>query len=86
MKNSLIKSEYLKKIKLLHKYNKAYFDESRPLITDQEFDALKKQIFDLEKKYKFLDHKNSPSKTIGFSPSKNFKKVKHRVPMLSLSN
>ena len=86
MKNSSIKNEYLKKIKLLHKYNKAYFDESRPLITDQEFDELKKQIFDLEKKYKFLDHKNSPSRTIGFSPSKNFKKVKHRVPMLSLSN
>ena len=86
MKNSSIKNEYLKKIKLLYKYNKAYFDESRPLITDQEFDKLKKQIFELEKKYKFLDHKNSPSRIIGFSPSKNFKKVKHRVPMLSLSN
>jgi len=86
MKNSSIKNEYLKKIKLLHKYNKAYFDESRSLISDQEFDVLKKQIFELEKKYNFLDHKNSPSKTIGFSPSKNFKKVKHRIPMLSLSN
>jgi len=45
MKNSSIKNEYLKKIKQLQKYNKAYFDESRPLITDQEFDELKKQIF-----------------------------------------
>ena len=86
MKNSLIKNEYLKKIKLINKYNKAYFDESSPLISDQEFDILKKKIFELEKKYNFLDHKNSPSKAIGFSPSKNFKKVKHRVPMLSLSN
>ena len=86
MKNSSIKNEYLKKIKLLHKYNKAYFDESKSLITDQEFDILKKQIFELEKKYSFLKHKNSPSKTLGFKPSKNFKKIKHRVPMLSLAN
>ena len=86
MKNSSIKNEYLKKIKLLHKYNKAYFDESKSLINDQEFDTLKKQIFDLEKKYSFLTHKNSPSKTLGFRPSKNFKKIKHRVPMLSLAN
>jgi len=86
MKDSSIKNEYLKKIKLLHKYNKAYFDESKSLITDQEFDILKKQIFELEKKYSFLKHKNSPSKTLGFKPSKNFKKIKHRVPMLSLAN
>jgi len=86
MKNNSIKNEYLKKIKLLHKYNKAYFDESKSLITDQEFDILKKQIFELEKKYSFLKHKNSPSKTLGFKPSKNFKKIKHQVPMLSLAN
>ena len=86
MKDSSIKNEYLKKIKLLHKYNKAYFDESKSLITDQEFDILKKQIFELEKKYSFLKHKNSPSKTLGFKPSKNFKKIKHQVPMLSLAN
>jgi len=86
MKNSSIKNEYLKKIKLLHKYNKAYFDKNKSLITDQEFDILKKQIFELEKKYSFLKHKNSPSKTLGFKPSKNFKKIKHRVPMLSLAN
>jgi len=86
MKDSSIKNEYLKKIKLLQKYNKAYFDDSRSLISDQEFDALKKQIFELEKKYSFLKHKDSPSKILGFKPSKNFKKVKHRVPMLSLTN
>ena len=86
MKDSSIKNEYLKKIKLLNKYNKAYFDESKPLITDQEFDLLKKKILELERKYNFLKHKNSPSKTLGFKPSKNFKKIKHRVAMLSLAN
>ena len=86
MKNSSIKNEYLKKIKLLHKYNKAYFDKNKSLITDQEFDILKKRVIELEKKYSFLKHKNSPTITLGFKPSKNFKKVKHRVPMLSLTN
>jgi DNA ligase (NAD+) len=86
MKNSSIKNEYLKKIKLLHKYNKAYFDKNKSLITDQEFDILKKQVIELEKKYSFLKHKNSPTITLGFKPSKNFKKIKHRVPMLSLAN
>ena len=86
MKNSSIKNEYLKKIKLLHKYNKAYFDKNKSLITDQEFDILKKRVIELEKKYSFLKHKNSPTITLGFKPSKNFKKVKHRVPMLSLAN
>ena len=43
MKDSSIKNEYLKKIKLLHKYNKAYFDKNKSLITDQEFDILKRK-------------------------------------------
>ena len=40
----------------------------------------------LETNYKFLSSKYSPSKTVGHKPSKNFKKVSHRVPMLSLGN
>ncbi len=47
---------------------------------------LKKNILDLEKKYKFLKSKDSPSLKIGHKPSKNFKKVLHKVPMLSLAN
>ena len=86
MKISKIEKEYLKKIKLLQKYNEYYFDKSDPKVTDSEFDALKKEIIALEKKHKFLKSKNSPSKSVGFTPSKNFKKVKHEIPMLSLSN
>ena len=40
----------------------------------QNMMKLKKEILDLEKKYKFLKSKNSPSKSIGYKPSKNFKK------------
>ena len=55
-------------------------------LVTQTMMLLKKEIINLEKKYKFLNHKNSPSKVVGFKPSKNFKKIQHKVPMLSLSN
>jgi DNA ligase (NAD+) len=77
---------YLEKITLVQKYNEHYYDKNKPIVSDQEFDLLKKNIIDLEKKHKFLRNENSPTKSVGFKPSKNFKKVKHRVPMLSLGN
>ena len=86
MKTSLIEKEYQSKIKLLKKYNKYYYEKNNPKISDYEFDNLKKKILELEKKHKFLKSKDSPLKTVGFRPSKNFRKVKHKVPMLSLGN
>ncbi len=86
MKVSSIKKEYIKKIKLFQKYSKEYYNNDNSLISDQEFDILKSDILNLEKKYNFLSNKNSPSLSVGSIPSKNFKKVKHKVPMLSLGN
>ena len=81
-----IKREYLNKIKLINYYNKKYFNENSSKINDAEYDLLKKEIFLLESKYSFLNHKDSPSKKVGYKPSKIFKKVKHKIPMLSLGN
>ncbi len=86
MNEKLIKKQYLKKISDLRKHNQAYYDKSAPLITDTDYDKLKNDIVNYEKKYKFLKNQNSPSLLVGFRPSKNFKKIKHKVPMLSLSN
>ena len=86
MLDEKINQKYLKKIKLFQKYNKNYYDLNDPLVSDQEFDKLKLEIIDLEKKYKYLNNINSPSNSVGFKPSKVFKKIKHSVPMLSLSN
>ncbi len=86
MKENEIKKIYNKKISQLNKHNKLYFEKNEPLITDNEYDKLKKEILKLEKKHKYLKNKKSPSVSVGFAPSKNFKKQKHRVPMLSLSN
>jgi DNA ligase (NAD+) len=81
-----IQREYQKKIKLINKYNKHYYDISKPLVDDKVYDDLKNNIILLEKKYDFLKSKKSPSEIIGYRPSKNFKKALHRVPMLSLAN
>ena len=81
-----ISQKYLEKIKLYKKYNKHYYDLNKPIIDDYEFDKLKLEIFELEKKNDFLNHKDSPSNSVGFQPSKIFKKVKHKTAMLSLAN
>tara|TARA_Y100000768_G_scaffold238139_1_gene180233 strand:+ start:413 stop:2443 length:2031 start_codon:yes stop_codon:yes gene_type:complete len=86
MSNEEIKKNYIKKIKRITKLNKSYYIKNNPLISDGEYDLLKKEIISLEQEYDFLDHEDSPSKKVGFKPSKNFKKVDHKVPMLSLAN
>ena len=86
MKESEIRNYYNKKIKELKKHNKLYFEKSSPKITDYQYDLIKKEIIDLEKKHIFLKSDFSPSNSLGYAPSKNFEKALHRVKMLSLSN
>jgi DNA ligase (NAD+) len=86
MKKKEIQKKYNDKIKLIKKYNASYYDKSNPIVNDQIYDNLKKEILQLEIDYSFLKSDDSPSKVIGHKPSKNFKKVPHKVPMLSLGN
>jgi len=86
MNKKKIEKEYLQKIEKIKKYDKAYFDKDSPLISDKGYDALKQEILEFEKRYSFLNNKDSPSKKVGYKPSDKFKKVPHNVPMLSLSN
>ena len=86
MNKKNIQTEYKKKIKLITKLNEYYYNKNQSQVSDQEYDQLKKEILLLEKQHLFLKSEKSPSKVIGFKPSKNFKKFQHRVSMLSLSN
>ncbi|MBD1109258.1 NAD-dependent DNA ligase LigA [Pelagibacterales bacterium SAG-MED50] len=86
MNKKKIESEYKKKIKLVTDYNNNYYNLSKPLVADSEYDNLKNDILVLERKYSFLSSENSPSKVVGFKPSKNFQKIPHKIPMLSLAN
>tara|TARA_B110000027_G_scaffold73136_1_gene77967 strand:+ start:4927 stop:6957 length:2031 start_codon:yes stop_codon:yes gene_type:complete len=86
MSKKEVEIEYLQKIELAQKHNKHYYDNNKPVISDQQFDLLKKEISNLENKYKFLKSEHSPTRSVGFKPSKNFIKIKHKIPMLSLGN
>ena len=78
--------KYKKKIKLIKKYNKYYHNNDHPLVTDANFDKLKKEIIELESNNEFLKKDGSVTEIIGTKPSNKFKKIKHLKPMLSLSN
>ena len=86
MQKKEIEKVYIEKINQLKKYDEAYFKYDNPIISDADYDNIKKQILNLEKKYKYLKNENSPSKKVGYEPSSKFTKVVHDVPMLSLSN
>jgi DNA ligase (NAD+) len=86
MNKKEIENRYKEKIDLIREYNKFYYDENKPKVSDKEYDELKTEILLLENNYDFLKSKNSPSKNVGYKPSKIFKKSQHRVPMLSLAN
>ena len=81
-----ITKNYLNNIKQIEKYNKSYYDKDSPVVSDQEYDELKLEILEIEKKYLFLKKYGSINNKIGFKPSSKFNKVKHSKPMLSLAN
>ena len=83
---SQIINTYKKKKELLKKHNKLYFNEDKPLISDAEYDDLKKLIKNLEETNTFLKKLELNISEVGSPPSNKFKKIQHLKPMLSLSN
>ena len=86
MERKEIEKVYFKKINQLNKFDKAYFDDDNPIISDKGYDLIKQEILNLEKKHSYLKNKNSPSQKVGYEPSSKFKKIEHDIPMLSLAN
>lgn len=67
-----------------HRYR--YYVLSDPQVTDAEFDALMRELQELEARHPELDHPDSPTHKVGAPPSGAFAEVAHRQPMLSLDN
>jgi len=63
-----------------------YYDQDAPLISDADYDALRKELIALETEFPHLVAKNSPTQKVGVKPSGRFGKIQHSVPMLSLDN
>ena len=83
-KNEIIK-EFKTLIYKLKQHNKSYYVDDKPKILDSEYDLLKK-IIKLEENNPFLKKIESVKNIVGAYPSNKFKKIKHLMPMLSLSN
>ncbi|HEY8737435.1 MAG TPA: NAD-dependent DNA ligase LigA [Candidatus Dormibacteraeota bacterium] len=71
---------------LIDRANRQYYVFDQPEITDPEYDALFRELVDLETQYPVLVTPDSPTQRVGGPPSDAFAKVTHRVPMLSLGN
>ncbi len=63
-----------------------YYQDDAPILTDAEYDALRKENTALENEFPHLIRKDSPSRSVGAKPSGKFGKISHIVPMLSLDN
>lgn len=72
--------------KLIDKYNHEYYMNDRSLVSDYEFDAMLRELIDLEKQYPELKKATSPTQRVGGEVNKTFRQVEHRFPMLSLGN
>ena len=81
-----IKEEIDRLIREIEFHNHLYYIESKPQISDYEFDLLLKRLQDLENEYSEFAYSYSPTKRVGGDITKKFETVVHRFPMLSLSN
>ena len=73
-------------IDILNEANYNYYVLDNPTITDQEYDRYMQELIKIEEKYPELKKDNSPTSRVGGTVIDEFKKVEHKIPMLSLSN
>ena len=67
-------------------HDRHYHAEDRPVISDAEYDALRRRNLAIEQAFPHLIREDSPSRRVGAPVSEKFEKVRHKVPMLSLDN
>src|SRR5690349_14371142 len=73
-------------ISLIHHHDFRYYVLDDPEISDSAYDLLFRELQALEKKHPELKQPDSPTQRVGGKVLEEFKKIKHRVPMLSLAN
>ncbi len=85
-----IPPEIIERVKKLREeieyHNYRYYVLDAPVISDAEYDALMRELKELEEKYPELVTPDSPTQRVGFPPAKEFRQVEHAEPMLSLDD
>jgi len=70
----------------LERHNRLYYVEAKPVISDKEFDALLRELQDIEVKFPDLLTADSPTQRVGGAPLEGFMQITHTVRMMSLDN
>ncbi|WP_079474224.1 NAD-dependent DNA ligase LigA [Marinococcus halophilus] len=71
---------------LLDKYGYYYYVKDDPIVPDAEYDERLQELIQLENDFPDLQAPDSPTVRVGGAPLEGFRKVQHRIPMLSLGN
>jgi DNA ligase (NAD+) len=80
------KHEWQKLADEIRHHDALYYQQDKPVIADSEYDKLRQKLEELEKQFPQLQTPDSPTQKVGAPVLSKFAKVKHSVPMLSLSN
>jgi len=80
------RSELKELADLIADHDRLYHEMDQPEITDGEYDALRLRNAAIEARFPALIRPDSPSHKVGAAPAAGFKKVRHRMPMMSLDN
>lgn len=86
LRESEAKSRVSELREMISHHNSLYYDDAAPEISDREFDALLRDLADLEKAFPALAEENSPTQTVGGQALEAFVSARHIVPMQSLDN
>jgi DNA ligase (NAD+) len=70
----------------IRRHERLYYAEDAPVISDAEFDALMRELVELEDAHPELATPDSPTRRVGGSPQASFPRAPHEIPMLSLEN
>lgn len=81
-----IEEKILKLISKIEHHRELYYSKNKPEISDEEYDALERELKKLEEKYPEFKSKKSPTQTVGGFANNLFKDVKHKVPQWSFNN
>ena len=81
-----IKDRYLELVKKIQDADYKYHTLDNPDISDREYDSLLRELYEIEEKYPDIKSIDSPSNRVGGKVLSKFKKIVHKVPMLSLAN
>ncbi|MBN2070753.1 MAG: NAD-dependent DNA ligase LigA [Candidatus Krumholzibacteriota bacterium] len=86
MKRAEAKNRLLELYELIDRYDRLYYVEDAPVISDSDYDLLRRELEDIEAAFPDLASADSPTRRVGAEPRSELSKVDHLAPMLSLDS